>query len=303
MKILGTGLTGLVGSRILELLKDKHRFENLSLSTGCDITDKEEVFTRISRSESPLVFHLAAKADVDGCENDRHEDQKMLGDKNLKEYAWSGKRTAWALNVVGTKNVVEACEENGKKIIYVSTDFVFDGNKEFYNEHDIPNPINWYAATKYEAEKAVQKARIPWLIMRISYPYRAEYSKIDFVRAVEKKLQEGKTLYGIKDHIMTPTFIDDIASALLLLIKMSSKGIFHVVGSQYVSPYDAAVLIAKIFGYDESLVLKTTRAEFFKNRAPRPFRLALRNDKILQLGLSMKTFEEGLLELKKQRKI
>ena len=81
-----------------------------------------------------------------------------------------------------------------------------------------------------------------------------------------------------------------------------SNRTFHVVGSQYISPFDAALSIADTFGFDKSLVQKTTREEYFRNKATRPFHLALRNDKIEKLGIKMKSFEQGLLQIKKQIK-
>jgi dTDP-4-dehydrorhamnose reductase len=138
MKILGTGLTGLVGSRVVELLKDKYEFENLSRSSGVDITDKNQVLEKIKGSNAQVVLHLAAKTNVDGCELD----------KPLKE-----KGEAWKINVEGVRNVAEACSQTNKKLIYISTDFVFDGTKDAYSEEDIANPVNWYAQTKYEEKR------------------------------------------------------------------------------------------------------------------------------------------------------
>ena len=288
MKILGTGLDGLVGSRIVELLSDKHEFENLSISTGLDITNRDAVLEKIKNSDAPIVLHLAAKTNVDGCELD----------KSLEE-----KGDAWKVNVFGTQNVVDGCSQSNKKLIYVSTDFVFDGTNPpagGYSEKDIPSPANWYAKTKYEGEKIVQTSNIPWIIARIAYPYRAQFERLDFARAILKRLQESLPVSAVTDHIFTPTFIDDIAFAINALIKNSSKGIFHVVGSQSMTPFDAAVLIAREFNLDESKVSKTTRVEFFRDRALRPFQLALKNGKITGLGVKMRTFEEGIREIHKQ---
>ena len=93
---------------------------------------------------------------------------------------------------------------------------------------------------------------------------------------------------------MTPTLSDDIASALGALIKNKSEGIFHVVGSQSLSPFNAAKLIADKFDLNKSLITPTVRSVYFKSRAPRPFNLTLNNDKIQKLGIKMKTFEQGL---------
>ena len=287
MKILGTGLDGLVGSRVVELLNASHEFENLSLNTGVDITDRNTVLQKIKSSRAKIIIHLAAKTNVDACELD-----KSLGEKG----------EAWKINVEGTRNVADACFRANKKLIYVSTDFVFDGINPpvgGYSEEDTPNPINWYAKTKYEGEKIVQK--IPEsLIIRIAYPYRAHFMRLDFARAILERLQEGLPVAAVIDHIFTPTFIDDIAFALDSLVNNNSQGIFHLVGSQSLTPYDATSLIADEFRLDKSKISKTTRSKFFNNRATRSFQLALKNDKIRKLGLKMRTFQEGLEEILKQ---
>jgi dTDP-4-dehydrorhamnose reductase len=285
-KIFATGSTGLVGSRIVELLKDKYLFKDLSFDTGVDITNPDTLDIIRQDKEHEIVLHLAAKADVDGCEED-----KDLGTEGA----------AYKSNVVGTQNVVDACKEGNKKIIYISTDFVFDGENppaDGYKEEDATHPLNWYAETKYKGEEVVKNSGLPFLIARISYPYRKEFAgKKDFVRAIADRLANKQQVIAVTDHIFNPTFIDDIAYALGKLIETDSTGIFHVVGSQSLSPYDAALLIAEHFGYDESLISKTTRAEFFKDRALRPFNLQLNNDKIKRLGVTMRTFEEGLKQL------
>lgn len=287
MKILGTGLSGLIGSRLIELLKD-YTFENLSLETGCDITDKKSVLTKIQASDASCVLHLAAKTDVDSCEQDKEKDQKG---------------SAWVVNVLGTRSVVEACIQSGKRLIYVSTDFVFDGESpRAYEEEDLPSPINWYGKTKYEGEKIVQNSPLSWSILRVAYPYRAFFMKEDFMRGILRRFTNKNRIAMITDHIMTPTFIDDIVKAVYVIIDGKLEGKFHVVGSQFVTPYEAALMIASVFQLDSSLIGKTTRKEYFKGKAPRPYRLALKNDKIQKLGIKMSTFEEGLLEIKKQMK-
>lgn len=288
-KIIGLGLNGLIGSRITQLLSDKYEFISLSTSTGVDITKKETLGIIKSYKDANFVLHFAAKADVDGCEKDK--DLGLNGD-------------AWKINVEGTRNVSEICRETGKKIIYVSTDFVFDGEKpqgEYYTEEDQPNPINWYAKTKYEGEKAVEGSGADCIIVRTAYPYRAKHDvKKDFVRAIWDKLNDGLEVKAVTDHIFCPTFIDDLAFALDKLIENDEAGIYHVVGSDALSPYSATLKIADIFGLDKSKVHKTTREEFFKDRAPRPYNLNLKNDKIKQLGVEMKSFDDGLLEIKRQ---
>lgn len=285
MKILGTGMNGLVGSRVQELLSSRYEFENISRSTGVDITNASQVLEYIKNSDAKIVLHMAAKTDVDGCER-----EKDLGEDS----------DAWKINVIGTKNIVKACFDTGKKIIYISTDFVFDGEigeNEFYNESSAPNPLNFYAKTKYEGEKMVQDSGADWIIVRLAYPYRASFEKNDFARAIKSRLELGQSVAAITDHIFCPTFIDDFALALDKIFEANPTGIFHVVGGQPLSPFDAASIIASKFNLDSSLIEKTTREEFFKDRAIRPFRLVLKNDKIEKLGVQMNTFEQGILEI------
>lgn len=283
MNIFTIGGSGLVGSRIVELLSDKHSFTDLSLTNGVDITDPSSLDKVKNDTEHKVVLLLAAKADVDGCEKD-----KELGESGA----------AWKINVGGVQNIVNACKPTNKKIIYISTDFVFDGENSpevGYTEEDIPNPINWYAETKFRGEEVVKNSGLPFVIARIAYPYRKEFDlKVDLVRAIKVRLTENMPIAAIIDHIMTPTFIDDIAYALGKLIETDQKGIFHMTGSQSLTPYDLAILIAEKFGLDKTLISKTTRAEYFKGKAPRPFNVAMNNDKIKQLGIQMKTVDEGI---------
>lgn len=283
--VIGTGLSGLVGSRVVELLSDKYEFEDLSLATGYDITNFDEVVSCFKTSEANIVLHMAAKTDVDGCEDD-----KILGEEG----------GAWVVNVGGTQNIVVAAQKTGKRVVYISTDFVFDGTKEFYTEDDLPNPINWYATTKYEGEKVVEKSGLSWVIIRIAYPYRSYFrEKKDFVRKILEKMRNGGKIFAVSDHIVTPTFIDDIAISLDLILRKDVVGIYHVVGSQSLTTYEAAKLIAKTFGLRANIE-PLTRSVYFKDRAFRPFKLVLKNDKIAKLGIKMRRFDEGLLEMKRQ---
>lgn len=283
--ILGTGISGLVGSRIQELLSDDFEFSDLSLATGVDITDLDQVLKSFENSESSVVLHMAAKTDVDGCEED-------------KIYTEEG--AAWLVNVVGTQNILYAAKKYKKRLIYISTDFVFDGTKDYYTENDETNPLNWYGHTKCEGEHLIREGSISFAIVRLAYPYRSYYSKkSDFVRKIIERAKARGKISALTDHIFTPTFIDDIADALRLLFQKELTGIFHVVGSQNLTPLEAVQKILAKFELSTDIE-NVTRGVFFKNRAFRPFKLALKNDKITKLGIKMSTFDEGLTEMKKQ---
>ena len=287
MKIIGTGLSGLVGSRVVELLSPLFSFEDLSLDTGVDITKEAVVVSRIRASEASWVFHFAAKTDVDEAENER--EQGVQG-------------SSWIVNVRATEHVVDACKRSGKRLLYISTDYVFDGTKDVYTEEDIPNPQGWYAVTKYEGEKRVATLVDHSVIIRIANPYRARFAaKPDFVAKIREKLEHGEQISSPSDQIFVPTFIDDIVHAIRILIEKNVSGIYHVVGSDALSPFEAAKAVARSYGFDESLVTPTTFVSYFAGRAPRPFRAHLKNDKITKFGVRMATFEEGLKEIKKQQ--
>src|SRR5260221_1382028 len=289
MKIIGTGLSGLVGSRVVELLGDKYSFEDISRKTGTDIVDRQAVFDRLKNSSADIVLHFAAKTDVDGCEKD-----KALGENG----------EAWKINVTGTKNIIDACREFHKKLIFMSTDFVFSGNDTpvgGYKEEDTTNPINWYGQTKLEAEKVIQKSGLSWCIVRIGTPYRAHFEKKDFVRLLLHLLQEGKEIKVVNDQKFNPTFIDDIATALHVLIEKDHTGIFHLLGSETIIPYEGVLQMAEMFGLDTNLIMPVSFQAFFKDRAKRPIDLTMNNDKITRLGINMKGFKEGLEALKEQK--
>ena len=178
----------------------------------------------------------------------------------------------------------------------MSTDFVFDGKNPPYYEQSVPNPISYYAKTKYEGETIVRNNA---MIVRFSYPYRALFeTKKDFVRGIKFKLEQKKQINMVNNSLMTPTFIDDIAYAMKYLCKNYTLETFHLVGNNSLSPFSASKLIAKIFGLDQSLIQATTYEQYFKNRAKRPQYSEIKTKK--NNFYRFKEFEEGLNEIKKQ---
>jgi len=287
-KIIGTGLSGLVGSRIVELLSGDFEFEDISRKTGTDILDKEAVAKRLQDSDAEFVIHMAAYTNVDEAEK-----QKELKENSI----------AWKMNVGGTKNVLDAAKTTGKHFIHISTDMVFPGTKNIpgrYTEEDATGAVGWYATTKEEAEKIVIQSNVPFTLLRIAYPYRANYEKKEYVRVFKALLEQGKNIQAVSDHFFTPTFIDDLAEVFRLVFQNRLTGIYHAGGKDMVSPYDVAVKVAGIFNLDKNLIGTTTREEYFKGKAPRAFNLSLNSGKIESLGVKLRGLEEGLLEIKKQ---
>ena len=269
VKIALTGGDGMVGSRIIELLQDKIQFIPI-LQKHMDITDKNKVASVLNSIDFDIFLHLAAFTNVDAAENN--------------------KKTANGVNVLGTQNIFEIVTRKKKKMIYISTGFVFDGNNPPYSEKSIPRPISIYGETKYQGEQLLNNEA---MIIRFDYPYRNEFKlKKDFVRGIITALTEGKKLSMVTDSLITPTFVDDIAFGLKYLIDHYSPEVFHLVGQNSVSPFEAGTSIAKIAKLDSSLISGISYEQYFKGRAKRPqfaHIISIKNKFI-----KMKSFEEGL---------
>ena len=286
--IAGTGMTGLIGSRLVELTGGDFDWLPLRHKAGFDITSPDKVDRAISSFSGQAVLHLAAFTDLNAADKER-------GDKN---------GTCYRINVLGTRNIARACQKNGKYLIHASTDAVFSGkNKSLYVEDDFPGPIEWYGQTKLWAEEEVLASGCRSAIVRFSYPFRAKFDlKKDFVRKVIDQLTSGEKLTMFSDTVFTPTFIDDIAEAMKVILAKKQAGIFHVVGSTPLSPYDAADEIAAVFDLNKKLVLPQKLDDYLKfGGRPYPRYTALSNQKLKkELGVSMRTFSEAILEMKRQ---
>ena len=274
-KIAITGANGLVGSRFLELVSWDLEMKPIS-HADLDITNREQTHAFLKEFDFDILVHLAAYTNVDGAENETE--------------------LANTINETGTRNVFEAVQDKNKQFLLLSTDFVFEGNDVIYNEDSPTQAISAYGKSKLLAEEVIKEKG---MIVRIAYPYRAQFEKKkDFFRTLKMLMEQGKQLSMITDSLITPTFIDDIAFGLRNLVEDFKPEIYHLVGSDSLSPYDAGKLIAKTFGLDESLVQPTDYATFFAGKAQRPQYSRIVGTK--DIGYKMKTFEEGLEEIKRQ---
>lgn len=294
-KIIGTGLSGLVGSRIVELLKDKFEFVDFSLDSGVNLLDQQSLADAFEKNKDAVaVLHMAAFTDTNAS-------WEQKGDK-------SG--ICYQLNVEGTRSILNLAQKYNQYLIYISTDFVFDGTKTTpYLETDTPNPIEWYGETKYLGEKVIADSGYTnYNISRITYPYRAEYDKkIDIIRKVLTKLQNNEPVKMFSDQICTYTFIDDIAESLGYFLENKTTGIYHLVGSSSHSPYEMCLEIAKAFNLNKDLISASSLEEYLKSQpdGSRPWQKTLitSNQKVTDLGLNFKTLTEGLEEIKNQLKL
>jgi dTDP-4-dehydrorhamnose reductase len=276
--VLISGSTGLIGSRIIELIGKDFNFIPLLLSE-VDITDKDSVFKFVEEKNFDIFLHLAAYTNVNGAEIE--------------------KDLAYKVNVNGTKNIYEAVNNKNKKLIYVSTDYVFPGNKKdkAYYEDDKPKPSGIYSCSKYKGENIVKSNS---MIIRLSYPYRAEFNeKKDFVASIRSALETGQEIKAVIDSMITPTFVDDIAYGLKYLLDNYSPEIFHLVGVDSLTPYDAVKLIAKKFNLNKDRIKTIGFSNYYKEYAAiRPQYSCIKSKK--NTFYKMRTFEDGLNEIIKQ---
>lgn len=296
MRVLITGAYGLIGSRILELAPKnweiitlsnelkKEEFKNAS-HIDADIRDFEKIEKAFFKYEPDWILHLAAYTDVDGSERK----------KNL----------AYGINCLGTKNIAALSKKVGAKIIFLSTDHVFDGKNGNFKEEDKTNPINYYGFTKLKGEEEIIKNSDQFTILRISYPYRVKYEqKLDPLRFIIKSLAAGRSLQLVSDQFITPTFIDDLALIIFSVIKRNIFGLYHSGGGGCITFFDMGKLISKIFGLDEKLITETRLEMFLKESgriAKQPQKSCLDSSKLRKKhNLEIRGFSEVLPTINKK---
>lgn len=247
MKIAITGANGLVGKTVVEILGKTHTFLPL-LHDEVDLTQKSQLGQKLESMDFDLFLHMAAYTNVDGAEIEKDK--------------------ARALNVDATKTIFDFTHAQGKKLIYLSTDFVFDGTNPPYDERSTPHPLGYYARTKFEGEEIVKEDA---MIIRISYPYGGSHPhRKDFIEKIKGFLTDGKTLSMVSDASITPTYIPDIAHALGEKIEHFSPEIVHVVGAKSYSPLEIGQKVAQSMGVPMSQVKPISFQKFYEGKAPRP---------------------------------
>ena len=186
----------MLGSRLVDVLSSEHEVKAIDID-NCDITNQKETTKTITDYSPSIIIHTAAYTDVDGSE------------LNLEK--------AFAVNTGGTENVVSAAKKVGSTLFYISTDYVFDGEKdEPYEETDIPNPINIYGRSKLEGEKITQALLEKYLILRTSWLFGPNGK--NFVITILQKAKEKETLKVVDDQIGSPTYTLDLAKAIKSLL-------------------------------------------------------------------------------------
>ncbi len=290
MQILITGANGFLGHHLsAQLLKKEYKiiatgrgecrlpftgeqgFEYASL----DFTDPFAVHDVFERYKPEIVVHAGAMTKVDDCEQQQ----------------WQ----AYVTNVEGTVTLLMNAEEQKSFFVFVSTDFVFDGEKGLYKEGDMANPINFYGKTKAEAEDAVQEYEYDWAIARTSLVYgKPLEGRSNILSVVKEKLESGEEYKVVNDQVRTPTYVEDLASGIVSIIEKKATGVYHLAGTDVLTPYQMASKTADYLLSDKSLIKKVTAADF-SQPAKRPLNTTfIINKARTALGYNPVSFEEGL---------
>lgn len=295
-KILITGSNGLLGQKLVELLVSKAHIDTVATARGgnrlpfskgyryveMDITNPGTVNEVLDAERPDVLIHTAAMTNVDQCEVE--------------------KDACWQLNVTATETLVAACAKYNVFLEHVSTDFVFDGTSGPYREEDVPNPISFYGWSKYAAEKAVRSSDIEWAIARtvLVYGIAHDMSRSNIILWVKTSLEEGRAIKVVTDQFRTPTLAEDLALGCFLIADQEAKGIYHISGKDFLTPYQMALAAADYFRLDASLI-SPTDASAFTQPARRPPRTGFNLTKSRNvLGFEPHSFREGIQILASQ---
>ncbi len=294
-KIFITGANGLLGQKLVEQLVQKEEFEVIASGKGVcrltgtgfryvslDITNPEQVNQVLEEIKPEIIIHGAAITNVDTCE--------------------LSQETCYEVNVKATEYLVRAGEHCNSHFIYVSTDFIFSGESGPLDESAEPSPVNFYGQTKLEAEQFVVKNSTKWAIARtvLVYGIANDLSRSNIILWVKSSLEAGKEIQVVDDQFRTPTLAEDIATGCALIAAQSAQGIFHISGSDFLTPFQMAIMTAEYFGLDKSLI-KRANSSTFTQPAKRPLKTGFLIEKARkELGFEPKTFREGIAILANQ---
>jgi dTDP-4-dehydrorhamnose reductase len=210
LKVLVTGARGLVGRAVAECCSESGDDVLSFTHNDLDIADPQAVFKTIHDNKPDVVINCAAWTDVDGCESDQTR--------------------AFAVNAEAPRNLANACKEIECVFLTISTDYVFDGEKEgFYTQQDHPNPQSVYAGSKLEGERRAALAYDRSIIVRTGYVFGP--GGTNFLSSVIARARRGDHLKAISDTYGTPTYAKDLATRLRELSVLNVPGIYHVVNS------------------------------------------------------------------------
>ena len=289
-KVVITGSNDLLGQTLTRLLLlEKENYEVIGFSRGenrsgradfeyvsIDITDKDLLSEKLTMYNPDIIVNTAAMTNVDACEDNKDECDK--------------------LNVNVVQYLKQYSEKNNTHLIHLSTDFIFDGEKGFYKETDISNPLSYYGLSKLKSENVLTESKIDYTIIRTILVYGKVFdmTRSNIVLWVKKSLEDKKEIKIVDDQYRMPTFVEDLALSCKLAIDQKATGIFNISSNKLLSIYEIAQQIADVFKLDKSLILPISTSEL-KQKAARPAKTGFnltKTNKILKFF--PKSFKEDL---------
>jgi dTDP-4-dehydrorhamnose reductase len=294
-RILICGSNGLVGQRLAlvfgyqsgcEVLNTSHH-RNFVLDhhlfdyTQLDITNRSDVKSLVGSFRPDIIVNAAAMANVDQCERERE--------------------AAWHVNVTGVEHLVEIARRIDARLIHISTDYVFDGKSGPYSENDRVNPLSYYGKSKLAGENMITAGDVRHAIVRTILIYGSGIRvKNNFALWVVNSLRAGRTIYCATDQRCTPTFVGDVAAAIVRIIDRHADGIFHVSGPAMMSRFEFAMKTATIFELDRSLIRPCLSADL-QQLAQRPQVTGFVLDRIrAALAMEPQNADSGLMQMRRE---
>jgi dTDP-4-dehydrorhamnose reductase len=290
--ILVTGASGLLGAnfistalqrgKTLVAVSHEHPLQLLGIEhVSANLVDRCKVNELVQSIQPAWIVHCAALTNVDWCQCHPKE--------------------TWGVNVEISKHLATAARSIGARMVYVSTDSVFDGRVGNYNEADLPKPLNVYGESKLAGEKAVLEELQQSLIVRTNiYGWNAQ-DKASLAEWMFDRLEGGQCVPGFRDVIFTPILVNDLSEIILDMMEHRLRGVHHVAGSQPCSKYEFALQLASAFGLERELVQPQSLADS-NLLAPRPKRTSLQTTKVSgALGRKMPDVQSGLQRFKALR--
>lgn len=272
-KVLVTGARGMLGWALTKELNLEYQLIGIDIEDA-DITDESQIKEEIFNIKPDVVIHAAAYTEVDNCEKNKELTHRV--------------------NAKGAENVAHACKLCQAKLIYISTDFIFDGLKNSpYTEDDNPNPINTYGWTKLEGERQIQEILPNHLIIRTAWLYGPHGR--NFVDKILQLAQSEPELKVVNDQTGTPTYTIDLARAIGLLVKKDPIGIINVTNSGSCTWFEFAKKILSIRGISKKIT--PIASSELARLAKRPIYSVLSNEKFQNITQTkLRAWEEALEE-------
>jgi dTDP-4-dehydrorhamnose reductase len=257
LKFLVTGSAGLIGHQVVKDLSETHEVfscynkskPEFGIPTKMDLLNHEMISNVLSEKNPDIVIHLGAMTAVDLCDTQQ--------DNALK------------INSQATEILAKECSKINSFMVYVSTDYVFDGNTGMYEENDTTNPLGFYGKSKLLGEKSIQNFSSNWCIARTSTPFGLHPTKKSFPIWVIENLQKQKQIDVLTDQFTSPTYVPSLSRMLIEISERHLTGIIHVAGASKISRYEMASLVSDKLGLDGKL-LREISINDIKWEAQRP---------------------------------